>query len=253
MNEPFTVGVDVWEGQLDCNEQAFLQGGVGYMLIRINDMQGGHHRDAGFAAQWEQAAPFARIPYFVYNPWVSGAANCDYLRSILPAGVTTVAVDVEVSYEGYPATTYAAQVGACIDRMQAAGMRPIIYTGQWFKPRLSEWPKDVDYWWARYPYALYPASKTAITWQEFREKLTNVMWYPAGTGIIPGPCRLWQCSADRFILPGTGRPIDVNVFNGTLEEFCDYYDLPACQRPNAPSLTLDERVTKLEAWVAAHG
>ena len=253
MKQPYTLGVDVWEGQLECNEQAFLAGGVGYMLIRINDMQGGHHRDTGFQAQWEQAAPFARLPYFVYNPWVDGKANADYLRSILPAGVTTVAVDIEVRMEGYSPATYAEQVEAFIGMLKSAGIRPIVYTGQWFLPALAYWPKDVDYWWARYPYSLYPAGRQSITWEQFRAKLDNVAWYPAGASVIPGPCRLWQCSADRFILPGTGRPIDVNVFNGTLEDFCDYYDLPDVQRPGKPALTLEERVERLEAWVAAHG
>src|SRR5574340_758921 len=135
--DKYTLGVDVWEGSLEINEAEFRKGGVEFMFIRINDMNGGHHKDTGFDKQWAEAADFIRAPYFVYNPWVSGSQNYSYLRSILPQDVTTVALDVEVKYTGYSPTTYAQEVEACIKLMRGAGIMPIIYTAEWFKGDLS--------------------------------------------------------------------------------------------------------------------
>jgi hypothetical protein len=39
----------------------------------------------------------------------------------------------------------------------------------------------------------------------------------------PGDVIIWQCSADRFILPGTTRPIDVNVFWGDEQALADFF------------------------------
>ena len=211
----YTLGVDVWEGSLEIDEAAFRAGGVEFAFIRINDMNGGHHKDTGFDKSWAEAGEFIRAPYFVYNPWVSGKRNFDYMVSILPAGVTTIAPDIEVRYTGYAPATYAAQVRVFTDLMIDADMLPIGYTAQWFLSNLLFWPKNIEYWWARYPTYLYPAATESITWAQLKAKLDPVAWYPAAAGIIPGPCALWQCTADRYILPGTSRTLDINVFNGT--------------------------------------
>lgn len=229
--DTYTLGVDVWEGSLEINEAEFRKGGVEFMFIRLNDMSGGHHKDTGFDKQWAEAGDFIRAPYFVYNPWVSGDRNYSYFRSILPADVTTVALDVEVKYTGYSPTTYAREVEACIKLMRGAGITPIIYTAGWFKQYLSYWLNYVEYWWARYPTALYPSVTTSLTWETLKEKLNAVAWYPAESGVIPGPCALWQCSGDRYILPGTSRTTDINVFNGTPQQMIERYKFPDCQVP----------------------
>jgi GH25 family lysozyme M1 (1,4-beta-N-acetylmuramidase) len=256
-----TIGVDVWEGQLDINEAEMLGSGVEYIFIRINDMNGGHHKDANFDKQWAEAINFIRAPYAVYNPWVSGSQNYSYFRSILPAGVTTVALDVEVKYSGYSADEYSKQVKGCTDIMRAAGLKPVIYSGAWFKPYLLTWPAFIDYWWARYPTALYPDTTQVISWGELKNKLAGVTWWPAAAGVIPGPCRLWQCTADRYILPGSSRVIDINVFNGTVQEMIGYYgfsdvQIPARLKPEPPPPpvivpTVEERLAALETKMAA--
>lgn len=227
----YMLGVDVWEGSLEINEAEFRKGGVEFIFVRLNDMNGGHHKDTGFDKQWAEAKDFIRAPYFVYNPWVSGAVNYSYMRSILPADVTTIALDVEVKYTGYSPTTYAQEVEKCIGSMRAAGYTPIIYTGGGYLNLLSYWLKYVEYWWARYPTFMYPASATYLTWEQLKAKLDAIAWYPAVGGIIPGPCALWQCSGDRYILPGTNRTLDINVFNGTPQDMVKRYKFPDVQVP----------------------
>lgn len=252
--EKYTLGVDVWEGSLEINEPEFRKGGVEFIAIRINDMNGGHHKDTGFDKQWNESADFIRFPYAVYNPWVSGSANYAYFRSILPQGVTTVALDVEVKYTGYSPTTYAREVEACIKLMRGAGIAPIIYTGGGFIYLLSYWLNYPEYWWARYPYSMYPEDATTLTWTQLHDKIKALTWYPAASSVIPGPCALWQCSGDRFILPGTSRTTDINIFNGTVEEMIARYKFPDVQIPArlkaAPvepaPLTIEARLENVE-------
>ncbi len=252
--DKYTLGVDVWEGSLEINEPEFRLGGVEFAFIRINDMNGGHHKDAGFDKQWNEAGDFIRAPYFVYNPWVSGNQNYSYLRSILPAGVTTVALDVEVKYTGYSPTTYAAEVESCIKLMRGAGLKPIIYTAEWFKQYLSYWLNYVEYWWARYPYPMYPASTTTLTWEQLDAKIDALAWAPAlDPKVIPGPCALWQCSGDRFIIPGTSRSTDINLFNGTPEQMITRYGFSDVQIPTRFKIqtpvvekTIEERLALVE-------
>lgn len=245
-----TLGLDVWEGTLEVDENIARLGDVRFLLIRLNDMRGGHHRDEGFDKQWLEASPFIRIPYFVYNPWVDGRQNYEWLASNLPQGVKAVAVDIEVRKDGYSPDAYAVEVDKFIGLLIANGLTPIIYSGSWFKTCLSRWPGNVGYWWARYPYALYPASAVSMTFDQLRAKLAGIIWNP-GTG-IPGPCRLWQCSGDRIILPGTLRTMDINVFNGTVDEMITYYKIPAVQLPQmAHTPTVEERLTAIEARLTA--
>lgn len=226
-----TLGIDCWEGSLEIDEPLLISKGVEFNLIRLNSIDGGHHKDDAFDKQWAESENQARIPYFVYNPWKTGAENFAWMRANLPAGVTTIAIDVEVKREGYSPDIYAANVDQFIKLMKAAGQLPIIYTGLWFLPLLSYWPKDVEYWIARYPTLMYPTTTTRLTWETLKLKIASMAWYPGSPTNIPGPCALWQCSGDRFILPGTNRTTDINLFNGTVEQMITRYKLPPVQVP----------------------
>ncbi len=214
MND-YVLGLDVWEGSLDIDEQELLDAGVGFLIIRLNDINGGTHRDENFGRQWEQAERFIRWPYFVYNPWLSGKANVEWLGDNLPAGVKFVSVDVEVKRVGYSPAAYGAELGTFLS-LARRHWKLGIYTGGWFLPLVAGWPADCEYWWARYPYLLYPAKAKAMTWEELRARLGMLSWSP---GAAPGPVVVWQCSGDRMKLPGcSGRAVDVNVTRLTTAE-----------------------------------
>jgi len=210
----YVLGVDVWEGQLDIDEPILKQAGVGIIIIRLNDMNGGHHLDTNFYAQWDQSSSFIRVPYFVYNPWATGSENYSWLAQYMPL-CSMVFVDIEVKKEGYSPVEYYNQLMAFL-ALAKKKWKVVIYTGAWFLSVLSQWPKDYDYWYARYPYIFYPAEKTYITWEALKDKINKLLVWSPGT--TPGPCKLWQFSGDRLILPGTTRAIDLNLWNGTLED-----------------------------------
>jgi len=213
--------VDVWEGQLEIDEAVLKANGVAGIGIRLNDMNGGHHMDTNFTNQWAQAKVFVRFPYFVYNPWVNGQANYDWLLANIPAEAKSVAVDMEVRYPGYPASTYAAEFAKFMT-LATKKWKVIIYTAQWFLPYLSYWPKT-DYWWAQYP---DPNTyfKGCTTWDDLKTRLDDdKLNTPFNARYCPGTIKMWQFSGDYLILPGTVRDIDVNLFFGTAQQLSDYF------------------------------
>ena len=245
--------IDVWEGQLEIDEAVLKANGVVGMGIRLNDMQGGHHKDTGFDKQWVEAAGFVRFPYFVYNPWVDGATNYNWLADNCPDGVKTVAVDVEVRKAGYPPAIYAAEFEKFLGLAQGPGKwKVIIYTAEWFLPYISKWPK-MDYWWAQYPGPFY-YFRDVKDWPELRRRLENpILGKPFNAAICPGTIRMWQISGDYLVLPGSNRDIDINIFFGSAAECAAYFGGVGLNgvsepEPELVELTLEDKVAKL--WAA---
>jgi GH25 family lysozyme M1 (1,4-beta-N-acetylmuramidase) len=242
----YVYGVDVWEGSLDVDEGILKEAGVEFVIVRLNDMRGGHRVDRNFVRQWVQCDQFIRWPYFVYNPWVNGRTNFEFLAKNAPE-CGAVSIDIEVRYTGYSPVTYAAQVAAFL-KLAGAKWNINIYTGQWFLPYLSTWPANYEYWWAQYPYALYPSTRTRISWPALVDRIAALKLFPVRS---PGACRLRQVTADRYVLPGCqDRPVDINVWNGTLEE------LRAWAGGNPPLPPLDkggEWMAALDAWARSMG
>jgi hypothetical protein len=241
------LGIDVWEGSLDINESTLVNNGVKYIVSRLNSISGGHHKDDNFDKQWDESAPFLRAPYFVYSPWATGSANAEWLLANTPKESTLVFADIEVKKDGYSPDEYAKQVELFCN-ITRTYKRLCIYTGGWFKSYLSYWPKG-DYWWARYPYHLYPSTVTTTTWEVIRQRVEYVGWYPDPLKICPGTVKLWQCSADRYILPGTaGRVIDINAWSGTQNELEIWWGSEAPATP-----TIEQRIAVLEREALLHG
>jgi hypothetical protein len=231
------IGIDTWEGQLEIDEAVLNANNVRFMFVRLNDMNGGHHKDTGFDKQWAEAANFYRAPYFVYNPWVNGQQNYDWLKANMPAGCKVVAVDIEVRMTGYAPATYAAEVAKFEALLKVNNYRYVIYTGEWFLSYLSTWSTTADYWWAQYPLVFYPSSTLALTWNELRDKLIPYAG-PANAAKVPGVLKFWQLSGDRLIMPGNIRPMDVNVYLGTEAELAAFFGttIPVTPPPVAEPL-----------------
>jgi GH25 family lysozyme M1 (1,4-beta-N-acetylmuramidase) len=232
MIQPYQIVLDIWEGNPDIDVPTLCENGVVGLIVRLNDMNGGHHLDAQFARNWALALQFpVQTLYFVYNPWVSGRANYDWLIAHLPAdyGRRRLMIDVEVKYKDYAPATYAKEVAAF--RALVNSICPeTIYTGYGSLPLLDEWPKTCDYWWAAYPFML-----TACTsWAEYKKAL-SVVSMSAFTKYSPGPARLWQCTGDGVRLEGFGNhAVDVNVFPGTLEQLAAWLGCTLAPEPPEP-------------------
>lgn len=237
---------DVWEGSLDIDEEIIKAGGIVGLIIRLNHMSGGHHKDTNFDAQWVQSERFLRAPYFVYNPWVSASVNFQWLINNAPKETTRVFVDIEVKYNELTPAQYADQVQAFINQLLLVCPRVTIYTGQWFLGFLEHWPTNVDYWWARYPNRFYPDNKESWAYTQLETSTEQYGFWPDPQKKCPSKVSLWQCSGDRLILPGcVNRPVDVNLWNGSYKELCDWWGV-ALAPPTEPNL--EEKVNSLYVY-----
>jgi len=218
MMSEYQLLVDTWESGGEIDEAVYKANDIAGILVRLNDMNGGHHMDTGFVKQWAEAENFLRAPYFVYNPWKNAQGNFDWLISHCPEDAHTVLIDIEVKKLLYPKSTYAAQVSSFMNMVEDEWGTKTIYTGAWFLDMLDFWP-NCDYWWAQYPYALYPSSKKYMSWDEVRKIIDdNGYTKPFNYNSIPGTYRMWQISGDKVVCPGNDKPIDINLFPGTKEE-----------------------------------
>ncbi|MFZ5881055.1 MAG: phosphodiester glycosidase family protein [Chloroflexota bacterium] len=210
--------VDTYEAET-IDEHALVASGVAGQIIRLNHIEGGHHLDETFTTQWVETglAGLVRIPYFVYNPWVNGETNYEWLVKHMPLEAGAVMVDVEVKKFGYSPSKYASELRIFCD-LAKLKWNVMIYTGEGFTDLLSEWPTDLPYWWAQYPFSMYPSHAENRTWNQVRATIDGLPG-PSNVDKVPGGnWKMWQASGDRLILPGSAKPIDVNVFPGTLAE-----------------------------------
>lgn len=239
--------IDTWEGQPKLPLDQLTSGNVAGVIMRLNDMKGGHHLDTLFTETWDYYKDFLRAPYFVYNPWVSGTANYAWLRDHMPEGCPCVMADIEVRYTDYSPDAYASQVADFIS-LAALKWTTKIYTGQWFLPYLSFWPKNVGYWWAQYPYSMYPSSSGPVTWEQLRAMIKVLKWPPVNASTSPATVELWQCSGDRLILPGSTRSVDINLFPGSFNQLKAWLGYPLEEIPIP--LTWEQSI---DAWARGLG
>jgi hypothetical protein len=212
--------LDVYEGSLECDEAEFKKGGVIGIIIRLNDMNGGHHKDTNFDTQWTEAKSFYPVPYFVYNPWVTGQENYQWLFDNMPT-CPAVFIDTEVRKPELSPEQYGIEYNIFISLCKKK-WKTIIYTGAGFIDALTPWPSDVDYWWAAYPLSLYPVVRTNVSWENLHALTNALSWPPTNSSTSPGTIKLWQCSGDRLIVPGTIRAMDISIFPGTAIDYCKW-------------------------------
>jgi len=243
--KPYTqLTIDIYEGSGDFDTAVLYAGGVRGAIIRLNDMNGGHHQDNRFNEYWKLFEQFARAPYFVFNPWVSAQANYDWLSAHIPPECKTIFIDIEVRYDGISSSAYAAAIEQFM-RMSQQRWHSVIYTGYGFYDLLSRWP-TCEYWWAQYPNVV--DWSTIKTWEQLQQSLDTV-YIPANKQYIPGVLRMWQFSGDKLLLPGTERTIDCNQFYGTEDELQAFFNdikSPQLPPPTGEDPLLVARVAELE-------
>lgn len=214
-NTEVQILVDVWEGSVEIDELMLAQEQVVGIIPRFNGIGGGLRVDKGFYKQWDEARNFVRSPYIVYTPWATPRDNAKFIRDHLPKHGVRIHIDEEVQHPNITPRQEAINFQDFVNDISET-YPCSIYTGPWFLPQLSFWPTNMEYWWARYPWALYPNVSQYISWLELRQKLSRMVWNP---GPAPGKVRTWQCTADRYKMPGcSNRAIDINIFKGSLAD-----------------------------------
>jgi hypothetical protein len=213
--------LDEWQGNPNLNHPLLISSGVLGMIVRLNDMQGGHHLDKLFIQNWQLAQGYkAKAIYFVYNPWVDGVANYTWLKANLPAGYKgRIFFDVEVAYPNYSPAEYAQELLTCI--LLTEKNNPItIYTGLGSWALVNPWPKR-DFWWAYYFGNLIGSYQN---WNSFVEKVLPLSLPTSVISRVNGTIKMVQITGGGAVLPGmNGEGVDISVFLGNEQELIDYF------------------------------
>jgi MYXO-CTERM domain-containing protein len=221
---PSTVaGMDVsyYDDSVDWN--AAHAAGIDFAFIRVTD--GTQYKDPKFATYWQgaKAAGVLRGAYQFFRPAEDPIAQADLFLSLAPyeAGDLPPVLDVEVN-GGLTQPQVAAAVHAWVDHVTTAiGRVPIVYAGLYSWPDLTG-AADLTsspLWIAQYTTAACP--NIPAPWTKW------MFWQHSDTGKVDGV---------------VSSQLDLNVFNGTLDELQQFAnaDTPPCGTIGADGGIVDD-------------
>jgi len=222
---PTVNGMDVsyYDTAIDWN--LTKAAGIDFAFIRVTD--GTQYQDPKFAAYWAGArqAGVIRGAYQFFRPAEDPIAQADLMLSLmgpLQAGDLPPVIDVEVD-GGLSNAQVAANVKAWVDHVTTAiGRVPIVYAGLYSWPDLTGSADETTspLWIAQYTTAACP--NIPAPWAQW------MFWQHSDTGTVNGV---------------TSSQLDLNVFNGTLDQlqaFAAGSAAPPCGTIAATGGTVDD-------------
>ncbi len=201
------IGVDVshWQGDMDWDR--CLQAGAVFAFVRAGSISTSGVLYADY--KWERnkiEAPL-RLPcgaYWFFRPQFDPVSQADFFCALLEGVELKLppVLDVE-SDGGLSPAAYADAIKACLDRIEARYRKPIIYTSRskWAYVEPRPYWGNYELWVAHYTTSDTPLLPSA--WQRW------TFWQFTASG--DGPAYGAQSAS-----------IDLNRFNGTLDEFNAY-------------------------------
>lgn len=207
-------GIDVsyWNAGIDWPKVR----ATGQRFVFIKASEGDFYSDPSFAANWSgaKAAGLLRGAYHFFRANVDAKKQAnrfiDYVKSVSDNGELSPVLDMETS-DGQKKEKIIERAKVWLDLVEAAfGKKPIIYSGQYFlQDYFSEagggppvWTKDYPLWLAQYPNNYVEGSQPSLPRGWFK-------W------------SFWQYS-EKGRVNGVNANVDLNVFNGTLEELYQF-------------------------------
>jgi GH25 family lysozyme M1 (1,4-beta-N-acetylmuramidase)/LysM repeat protein len=203
-------GIDVsyWDAGIDWPKVR----ATGQRYVFVKATEGITYKDPTFDDNWLGAKPagLLRGAYHFFHCNVDAKKQADYfidyVRTTNDDGELPPVLDLEVN-DGITKDKIVPAVKLWLDRVESAfGKKPIIYSGQFFlQDYLSvagggppAWAKDYPLWLAQYPNQYVEGSQPFLPRGWFK-------W------------SFWQYS-DKGTINGINAKVDLNLFNGTLEE-----------------------------------
>jgi lysozyme len=295
------LGIDVSRYQDIVDWDLLKSKGVEFAIVKAT--QGNYSTDPKLVEYVKEAHAAGMIvgAYHWCDPTVAADEQAQYfLDNINDLAVDFVAVDVEQQWADWnewknrqvTKLLTPQKISDTASRIIAAWKAKlktpiVVYTRTSF---VEEFAKPMGGWLAKFPlwlaYYPYKAGVVRTAWDIF---LTE--YKPQITGpTLPSGCTqwtFWQFTGGKFILPGVDTAVDVNYFNGTLDDLKVFVGIPvataaepsvetpiepALETPSstAPpaaststpspepdsssqSLSLEDRVARLEALACTHG
>jgi lysozyme len=203
-------GIDVsyWDSGIDWPKVR----ATGQRYVFIKATEGGFYADPTFDDNWFGAklAGLLRGAYHFFRCNVDAKKQAkkfiDYVNSVNDKGELPPVLDLETN-DGMTKDKIVASAKTWIDLVEAEfGRKPIIYSGQYFLQDYFSapgggpppWAKDYPLWLAQYPNQYSPGMQPFLPTGWFT-------W------------TFWQYS-DKGQVNGINAAVDMNLFNGTLEE-----------------------------------
>jgi GH25 family lysozyme M1 (1,4-beta-N-acetylmuramidase) len=203
-NEVLGIDVSRWQGEIEWLRVA--QAGYQYAVIRAT--VGDYYTDPKFDVNWRDAqeAGLFVTAYHVTVPGRAPAAQIDRFFKVLGNRDADLPLVLDVELNRKPGTTQIFGPAAISDNVlrcadlceQGDERRPIIYTAAWF------WNANISRsaQWATYPLwvASYGGSqpRMPVDWR------TWTFWQKSNAGRVPGV---------------SSQNVDINTFNGSLDDF----------------------------------
>ncbi len=203
-------GIDVsyWDSGIDWPKVR----ATGQRYVFVKATEGVTYSDPTFPGNWSGAktAGLLRGAYCFFHPNLDPVKQAELfikaIKATKDSGELPHVLDLE-AHDNQPKLKIIARAKAWLDAVEAEfGRKPIIYSGQYFlQDHFSElgggppsWAKDYPLWLAQYPTQYSPGMTPFLPKGWFK-------W------------TLWQYS-DKGVVNGINASVDMNLFNGTLEE-----------------------------------
>jgi lysozyme len=203
-------GIDVsyWDAGIDWPKVR----ATGQRFVFVKATEGTTFVDSTFDDNWVGAkkAGLLRGAYCFFRPNLDAVNQADLFIKTVKAmkdnGELPHVLDLE-AHDNQSKSKIISQAKIWLDAVEAAfGRKPIIYSGQYFlQDHFSEtgggppsWAKDYSLWLAQYPGQYMPGQQPFLPRGWFK-------W------------TFWQYT-DKGVVNGINAAVDMNVFNGTLEE-----------------------------------
>lgn len=203
-------GIDVsyWDAGIDWPKVR----AAGQRFVFVKATEGDFYADPTFDDNWAGAksAGLLRGAYHFFrcnvDPKKQAEKFIDYVRSVNDNGELPPVLDLETN-DGQTKDKVVARAKTWLDLVEAEfGKKPVIYSGQYFLQDYFSvagggppaWAKDYPLWLAQYPNSYSPGMQPYLPKGWFK-------W------------TFWQYS-DKGQVNGINANVDMNLFNGTLEE-----------------------------------
>ena len=217
-----THGIDVSAYQVKTDWSKVVASGRTFAFVKYSE--GTYYASSSFAADWAaaHAVGVLRGAYHFFRPEIDGAAQAKFFLEHIAkfgAGELPPVIDVETGTDMHK---IGLGVSAWIDDVAAAtGRRPLVYvsSGFWRVPTSYGVEAKSDLWVAQYP-NVQPSE--------------GGPWCAPATGAWE-KWTFWQ-HWDKGQVQGVNGGVDVDVFNGSLEELREYAggeDSGVVRTPNA--------------------
>ena len=164
-------------------------------FIYMKACEGSDHKDTQFDTNWEKAKEhgFTRGAYHYFSPYSTGLEQATMFIQTVKLEKGDLAPVIDVEEKPANKALFMQELKIFIAKLEEHyGMKPIIYSGKKYKARYLN-----DKYFERFP-----------TW---------IAHYYAEQLEVKSEWLIWQCT-DKGEIPGINHKVDINVFNGELQQ-----------------------------------